>query len=124
MNIKMSRTYRKRVRVGICCGSNTEFYRNRTRRTATRNKRIMKNAVLRYDGEEIDEHIYEYKPPRRDSWREPTDGTYLYDRRRAERIASDNLHSDSYREYVRRKVLPKLKKGRMPKGGRGNRRCS
>ena len=115
----MSRTYRKRVRVGNCWGSNTKFYRNRTRMTATKNKRILRNAVSRYDGEEIDEHIYEYKLPKRDSWMEPTDGTCLYDKKRAESIAYDSRNSDKYREYIRRKVLPKLKKRRRPKGGRG-----
>lgn len=96
--------------VGICCGSNTEYYRERTRRTSARNKQILRNAVAHYGNDEVDEHVFEYRPPKRDTWDEPTDGTFLYDRRRAESIASDPTYSDSYREWVVRKILPKLRR--------------
>ena len=111
----MSRSYKKYVKVGTCGGfgsGNTEFYKNRRRKTSNKNNHILRNAVAHYDGDEIDEHIYEYKPPKRDDWAEPTDGTSLYDRKRAVSVidSAGKFYNDGYKEWVKRKILSKLKR--------------
>ena len=116
----MSRSYKKYVKVGTCGGfggGNTEFYKNRRRKTSNKNNHILRNAVAHYDGDEVDEHIYEYKPPKHDDWAEPTDGTCLYDRNRADAVinSSDKLYNDGYKDWMKRKILPKLKRKRKRK---------
>ncbi len=73
----MSKTYRKNVRVGICTGSNTEFYRER-RRT---HRRKVKNKLkkLQNSGTKEDmENVQLEKLIKRNSWEELTDGTVTY----------------------------------------------
>lgn len=109
----MSRSYKKYVKVGTCGGfgsGNTEFYKNRRRKTSNKNNHILRNAVAHYGKEDVDEHIYEYKPPKRDDWAEPTDGTRLIDKRCAENLVKDNPFGESFGEWVKRKILSKLKK--------------
>ena len=100
----MSRTRRKYIKMGICCGSNTEYYRQRRKRENAKNKQILINASKKYDGEEIDEHLYDVKLPH-DSWDEPTDGTYLIDYKSAIK-----RFDKSFPDYLKRKLLPNLKK--------------
>lgn len=109
----MSRSYKKFVKVGTCGGfgrDNSEFYKYRRKRTANKNKQIVRNAVANYNPEDIDDHVYAYKPSKRDDWAEPTDGTSLFDKKTAESLIGNNPYGERYDEWIRRKILPKLKK--------------
>jgi len=119
----MSKSYRKYVKVGVCCGNNTKYYKNKRRRVSNKNNHILRNALAKYDADEIDEHVVEYKPPKGEDWDEPTDGTWTIDKKSAEKDIRDENLSDGYKEWLKRKVMPKLKKrvrnGRpAPKGVR------
>ena len=104
----MSRTRKKYIKMGNCCGSNTEYYRKRRKTENAKNKQILVNAFIKYDVEEIDEHIYNVSLPH-DKWNEPTDGTSLVDYKSASRKYSE------FPEFLKRKILPKLKKPKKPK---------
>jgi len=111
----MSKSYKKYVKVGTCGGfgsQNTKFYKNRRRKVSNRNNHIVRNAVTHYEGEEIDEHIYEYKLPKRDDWAEPSDGTHLMGKTDADKIMNSENDTIPYKEWVLRKILPKLKRKR------------
>lgn len=98
----MSRTYRNRVRCGICNGSNTEFYRERTRKNRHINRQEIRNKFSRNidlgDIEkygipesirETEDELTFTKLPKRDNWREPTDGTTSFGRHGLDSIIQD-----------------------------------
>ena len=72
----MSRTYRKYLRLGVCCGSNTEWYRERRREQRTKNKHILRK-LRKMPIESFTNECEFINYPKRDSWNEPTDGTWL-----------------------------------------------
>ena len=76
----MSRSYKKAVKCGICTGSNTEFYHSMNRKVRNKNNQMLRNLMANYDIEEIDDMIVTYKPIH-DDWNEPTDGTFLVNKK-------------------------------------------
>lgn len=87
----MSRTTRKNIRFGICTGSNTEWYRARTRTMRRKYSNNMRHLLNNFDIEEVSALILNPKFPKKDSWNEPTDGTRLITIRNA----------NDYEEYVK-----------------------
>ena len=86
----MSRSYKKYASAGICCGSNTEYYRDRNRNTRNKNKHIIRNIFKRYDVDELAdidgfEFIENKRNPNYDTWNEPTDGKW---------------HARTFRDYL------------------------
>ena len=73
----MARTYRKFVKCGICNGSNTEYYRDMNRKCRTKNRQSLRNMIVNYDIETCSDLVPLGEVPIHDSWREPTDGTFL-----------------------------------------------
>lgn len=73
----MSRTYRNYIKCGICYGSNTDFYRELNRFCRNKNKHILRNLLANADMETLAEVIPLAIQPKRDTWNEPTDGTFL-----------------------------------------------
>ena len=71
----MSKSYGKYKSVGNATGSNTSFYKERRRNSRNKNKQIIRNMMANYNPEDFDEIYEEYKSPKKDHWREPTDGT-------------------------------------------------
>lgn len=86
----MSRTYRKVIKQGICYGSNTEFYRDMNRNCRHKNNQSLRELLANNDIETVNDLIMSFKPIH-DSWREPTDGTYLISKT-AKRDYSDIHH--------------------------------
>ena len=76
----MSRTYRKVIKCGRCTGSNTEYYRDMNRKCRNRNNHELRNLMANYDIDEVDDMIMTHIPIR-DNWNEPTDGTFLVDKK-------------------------------------------
>ncbi len=74
----MSRSKRK-PKIGIAYGSNTEFYRDRNRNTRTKNRRILRKALMEGNEDEL-EFVSNKRNPSYDNWNEPTDGSYLLDK--------------------------------------------
>lgn len=72
----MSRTYRNKIRQGICTGRNTEWYRDRTRWLRNKHSQELRTA-LQYT--EPDEVLCFTKIPKKDTWMEPTDGYRIID---------------------------------------------
>ena len=83
----MSRSYKKYASDGICCGSNTKYYRARNRNTRNKNKHIIRNTLKRYELDDIDgfEFIENKRNPNYDPWNEPTDGKW---------------HARTFRDYL------------------------
>lgn len=72
----MSKSFGKYKTMGVCTGSNTEFYRDRARQLRNKNRQKMRNVLANYNAEDFDDEFIEYKQAKRDSWMEPTDGTF------------------------------------------------
>lgn len=79
----MSRTTRKNIKIGICTGTNTEYYRDRTRKMRRKYAANLRNLISKFAIDVAEELIMNPKFPRRDDWDEPTDGTRLITRQNA-----------------------------------------
>lgn len=75
----MARTYRNVIKVGICTGSNTEYYRDRNRKARNKNNHMLRNLMANHSIEEVNDLISNVVLPH-DDWDEPTDGTYIITR--------------------------------------------
>lgn len=109
----MSKSYSKFVKLGARGGfgsQNSGFYKNRRRKASNKNKQIVRDAVTHYNPEDIDDHVHEYRPPKRNDWAEPSDGTFILDKKDTDRIINSENSPISYKEFVIRKILPKLKR--------------
>ena len=73
----MSRSYKKIVKLGNCGGSNTEYYRTMNRKCRAKNRHTLRSIMANYDIETVSDNIPNAEIPIRDSWNEPTDGTYI-----------------------------------------------
>ena len=71
----MSKSYSKNIFLGMCYGSNTDYYHKRHQLKRHINKQHLRNA-LQY--EDIDENLKECNMPTRNSWDEQTDGGRKY----------------------------------------------
>lgn len=76
----MSRSRNKYAKFPICCGSNTEFYRERNRSTRAKNRQMLRNLIGKMDIEDVADVIYNFTNHMNDSydrWLEPTDGSSI-----------------------------------------------
>ena len=86
----MSRSYKKVLKLGNCTGSNTEYYKNRRRKL----RRVSRQQLhINEDDFVHPEKLMKYK----DSWNEPTDGTFLVDRKDVTEIYSNSRH---FRKFI------------------------
>ena len=76
----MSRSYHKKVRVGVCGGSNTTYYRSLHRHIRRRNNAHIKDVIKKYDTDEVDDKL-EPQKFQCNRWDEPTDGHFVYTKR-------------------------------------------
>lgn len=72
----MSKSYAKYKTMGICYGSNTDFYRERRKHQRRVNKHRIRNTMANSNIGEFDEKYEEFTIPKNDDWEEPTDGHY------------------------------------------------
>lgn len=87
----MGKTYRKNIRIGICEGTNTEFYRSRDRKIRRKNREICRGMV---GDEDRDLTVMNDKYIKND-WEEPTDGTFVIN------DSTLNTYEDTeYTEYI------------------------
>lgn len=86
----MSKSYGKYKNLGIATGSNTEWYRDRIRKVRNKNKHRIKNILSNFNTEDFDDAYIPYKIPKKDTWREPTDGTVRYTAKDVERLVDNN----------------------------------
>lgn len=85
----MSRTFKKYIKTGICCGSNTEWYRDRRRAFRRKAKQN-----LHKDGEDFVNP--EDTKPYVDHWGEPTDGFHLY---RPQDVTDATIEAEANKRY-------------------------
>lgn len=89
----MSRTYRKNLRMNTCCGSNTDFYRKRNRYyRRKRNQQLTKIRKLTI--EDFSDTYLDPKYPKKDTWREPTDGYFLLTKEEAKKLLNKQNNSN------------------------------
>ena len=72
----MSKSYGKYLMVGMCYGHNTPFYKDRRRKVRKKNKQRIENMIAHYNPEDYDDVFDPYKIPKKDTWMEPTDGSW------------------------------------------------
>jgi len=99
----MSKSYKKKVRLHVAYGNNTEFYRSRRRRERRVNKNVLKSVVNVFDvdTEDLDRVQFE-QIPKRDTWREPTDGSYVVDHEIINRRLIDGDYSNSDLSWIKK----------------------
>lgn len=99
----MSKSYKKKVRLHVAYGNNTEFYRSRRRRERRVNKNTLKTAInlFNFDKENLDEVQFE-QIPKRDTWREPTDGSYVVDHEIINRRLIDGDYGNSDLSWIKK----------------------
>lgn len=95
----MSRTYRKAIRQGVCTGSNTEYYRARTRKLRRMNRQSLHTAITKLDIADAADVIYTFKYPRRNEWDEPTDGSYYVDKNYVDSVVNSDWYYDSFKKF-------------------------
>lgn len=89
----MSKSYKKFASSGICCGSNTIFYRDRNRHTRRKNRHLLRIAINGCD--DLDKinainFIKNKRNPNFNPWNEPTDGHW---------------HTKTFREYLNNRAI-------------------
>lgn len=75
----MSKSYSRYKRLGICYGSNTDFYRRRRRHERGVNNSNIRKILANKDISDFDDIFVPFKEPRNYKWTEPTDGTFVLD---------------------------------------------
>ena len=88
----MSKSYAKNIKVGICTGSNTEFYRDRRKHQRRVNSNRIKNVLANNEIEEFDDKYIPYNIPKRDDWEEPTDGTVILSPKDVKELDGYNIY--------------------------------
>jgi hypothetical protein len=73
----MSKSYGNYKTVGICTGSNTEFYKERRKHQRRVNKNRIRNVIANNEADDFDDKFIPYNIPKKDDWEEPTDGTIM-----------------------------------------------
>lgn len=102
----MSRTYRKYLRLGVCCGSNTEWYRDRRREQRTKNKHALRK-IRKMPIESFANECEFINWPKRDSWYEPTDGTWLVYKSTIRQWKQNSESDDEYEAWWGSKMYKK-----------------
>lgn len=95
----MSKSYGKYKSCGIATGSNTEWYRDRIRKIRNTNKHRIRNILSNYNINEFDDIYSPYSLHKKDTWREPTDGTVRYDHKRIKKMM-EKFNGWSYGMYL------------------------
>lgn len=98
----MSRTYKKNIRCFCCYGDNRKFYENRRRQRRHRINHEIRNLLIKYGPEGIDEMWKGPDMTREAQWMEPTDGHWGIDKEYIKRMDREYTNSN-YAEYFHRK---------------------
>ena len=72
----MSKSYGKYKTCGVCYGNNTPYYKDRRRKVRMKNKQRLENMIAHHNPEDYDDVFDPYKIPKKDTWMEPTDGSW------------------------------------------------
>lgn len=88
----MSKSYSKIKRIGICCGSNTEFYRAKRRNIRAKEKQAIRDTLTHTNISDFDNVYTPLNIPFKDTWSEPTDGTITMTARAIDRYAIKSPH--------------------------------
>ena len=86
----MSKSYGKYKKVGICDGSNTEYYRNRRKHQRHVNNNRIRNILSKHEINDFDDNYVEFTIPKTDSWDEPTDGTYILNAKEINKLKKED----------------------------------
>ena len=72
----MSKSYANYKTIGVCYGNNTPYYKARRRQSRSKNNQSIRNLLAHSTIEDFDADYNPFYQPRKDSWDEPTDGSY------------------------------------------------
>ena len=85
----MGKSYSKYKTMGVCYGSNIEYYRDRVHYIRNKNKHRMRNILANQNIEDFDDMFIDFRLPKKDDWDEPTDGTYKLSAKLLKRLKSN-----------------------------------
>lgn len=91
----MSKSYSKVKKFGFCKGNNTEYYDEKRRNLRAKEKQVMRDTIAHNDISEFDDVYTPLNLPFKDSWDEPTDGTFLMDAKMIDR--DEYINGGGYR---------------------------
>ena len=72
----MSKSYSNYKTIGVCYGNNTPYYKARRRKFRSKNNQSIRNLLAHSSIEDFDINYKPFHQPTKDSWDEPTDGSY------------------------------------------------
>jgi hypothetical protein len=98
----MSKSYGNYATVGICTGSNTEYYRDRRKHQRNVNKQRIRNTIANNDIEDFDDKFIPFEIPKKNDWDEPTDGTLKVKSDDFEKVKDYNLYIDKKHHKIKR----------------------
>lgn len=99
----MSRTYNKKIRMHVCHGKNTEFYRERRRRNRRVNRMLLNATVSQNEPSEVDENLSLEQIPKRDTWNEPTDGSWVETPETINKRIIDSNYDRAYIRFIKKR---------------------
>lgn len=86
----MSKSYSKIKRIGVCSGSNTEFYRVKRRSIRAKDKQVIRDTLAHNDVSDFDDVYTPLNITLKDDWSEPTDGTFAMSAKMIDRKSKEN----------------------------------
>ena len=107
----MGKTTHKYLRMGICTGRNTQWYRDRRRNWRRSINHQLRNVIANNAIDDASDMIgRDVDIPKKDSWMEPTDGTVLiYDNK-----VCSTFWSQDYINYLKPRDLKTLRNRKRP----------
>lgn len=86
----MSKSYSKIKRIGVCSGTNTEFYRAKRRNIRAKEKQAIRDTIAHNDVSDFDNVYTPLNIILKDGWSEPTDGTFAMSAKMIDRESKTN----------------------------------
>ena len=90
----MSKSYGRYINLGICWGSNTEFYRDRRKQVRRKNRHIIRNLLHNFTADLFDDLFTDFRLPRKDTWNEPIDGTWKYNAKEVKKYIKKGIYTN------------------------------
>lgn len=89
----MSRTYRNYIRLGNCGGNNTKFYKYKNKQRRVKKRNVL-HKIKQIDITEFANCYIKPKEIKKDSWREPSDGAWVFGSKDIMGVINDICSSD------------------------------
>lgn len=98
----MSKSYHKKIRMHIAYGNNTDYYRSRRRRNRRANRITLRTTVTKNEVQDVDDVLVLKEIPKRDTWNEPTDGSWVETAETINQKIIDRNYDRGYMQFIKK----------------------